>query len=89
MSDLQQRLRALHQELADVRQINPDDRAMLKAVLADIQRALEEPAGDTAAAGAEGSADAIEGAAVRLEAGHPGLAGAVRALVDALAKAGI
>ena len=34
-------------------------------------------------------ADALESAAVRLETGHPGLAGAIRAFVDALAKAGI
>jgi hypothetical protein len=33
--------------------------------------------------------EVLEGAAVRLEAEHPGVAGAVRALVDALAKAGI
>jgi hypothetical protein len=33
--------------------------------------------------------DALEGAAVRLEAGHPGLAVAVRAVLDALGKAGI
>jgi siroheme synthase len=31
----------------------------------------------------------LEGAAVRLEAGHPGLAGAIRSVIDALAKAGI
>jgi hypothetical protein len=33
--------------------------------------------------------DALESAAVRLEAGHPGLAGAIRSVLDALAKAGI
>ena len=33
--------------------------------------------------------DTLEGAAVRLEAEHPGVAAAVRALVDALSKAGI
>ena len=33
--------------------------------------------------------DALESAAVRLEAGHPGVAGAIRAVLDALGKAGI
>jgi hypothetical protein len=91
MSDLQQTLRDLHRELAGARQIDPQDRAMLEATLADIQRALGQPhvAGDAAPADAPPPGVALEGAAVRLEAGHPNLAGAVRALVDALAKAGI
>lgn len=89
MSDLQQTLRELHRELAGARQIDPEDRAMLEAAMADIQQTLGQGAApamppDVAAPGA-----ALEGAAVKLEAGHPGLAGAVRALVDALSKAGI
>lgn len=89
MSELQQTLRDLHRELGATQQIDPDDRAALEAALAEIQQALERS--DVAATPAEGGApgDALEGAAVRLEAGHPGLAGAVRAVVDALAKAGI
>jgi hypothetical protein len=87
MSELQQTLRELHRELGAARQIDPDDRAALEAALADIQRALEQSDAPAPAESAPG--DALEGAAVRLEAGHPGLAGAVRAVVDALAKAGI
>jgi hypothetical protein len=37
----------------------------------------------------EAEGDRLEGAAVRLEAEHPGLAGAIRSVLDALAKAGI
>ena len=88
MSDLQQTLRELHRELADARQLDPDDRALLEAAIGDIQQALEQTSvpeiGPAAAPG-----DALEGAAVRLEVGHPTLAGALRSLVDALAKAGI
>lgn len=88
MSDLQQTLRDLHRELSGARQIDPEDRAMLESAIADIQRALAQPgAGGPAADAPPG--EALEGAAVRLEAGHPTLAGAVRALIDALAKAGI
>jgi hypothetical protein len=92
MSDLQQTLRDLHRELAGVSQIDPGQRASLEDALADIQQALA--AQDTS--GSEprlaqdvAPADALESAAVRLEADHPGLAGAVRAFIDALAKAGI
>lgn len=89
MSDLQQTLRELHRELAGARQIDPEDRALLEAAMADIQQTLGQGAApaipqDVAAPGA-----VLEGAAVKLEAVHPGLAGAVRAMVDALSKAGI
>lgn len=86
MSDLQHTLHELHQELGQAERLAPEERAMLETVLADIQRVLgtsrEAPSVDT-------HGDALEGAAVRLEAGHPGVAGAIRAVLDALAKAGI
>jgi Domain of unknown function (DUF4404) len=89
MSDLQQTLRDLHRELADAPRLDPAERAMLESAVADIQATLAQQAtrdeDDTTAS----PADALEGAAVRLEADHPSLAGAVRAFVDALAKAGI
>jgi hypothetical protein len=86
MSELQQTLRELHQELGQAERLAPEDRAMLETVLADIQRLLGAPQATPAA---EMHGDALEGAAVRLEAGHPGVAGAIRAVLDALAKAGI
>lgn len=92
MSELQQTLRELHRELGAAHPIADEDRALLEATLAEIQRALErsgEAAGAAAATEEPSPGDALEGAAVRLEAGHPGLAGALRAVVDALAKAGI
>jgi len=85
MSDLQHTLRDLHLELGQAQRLDPDDRALLETVLADIRRVL-----DSAEAGpVERHGDALEGAAVKLEAGHPGLAGAIRAVLDALGKAGI
>jgi hypothetical protein len=84
MSELKQTLNDLHEELARTPQLGPEDRALLQSALSDIQRALEGPAADDSDPG-----DALEGAAVRLEAGHPGVAGAIRAVLDALAKAGI
>jgi hypothetical protein len=88
MSELQHTLAELRRELASAGQLAPEERALLESTLHDIQQALEREASPvddpTPAPG-----DALEGAAVRLEAEHPGVAGAVRALVDALAKAGI
>ena len=42
MSELQQTLRDLHRELAGVTQIDPEQRALLEAALAEIQQALAE-----------------------------------------------
>ncbi len=86
MSELQHTLRSLHHELGKAQRLDPDDRALLETLLADIRRVLEAPAEQTAAAD---RGDALEGAAVRLEAGHPGVATALRAVIDALGKAGI
>lgn len=85
MSDLQQTLRELHSELGRAQRLAPEDRAMLETVLGDIQRALES----SEATPAESPADPLKGAAVRLDTEHPGVAGAIRAVLDALAKAGI
>jgi hypothetical protein len=87
MSELHSTLKALHHELGQARSLDPEDKAMLETVLADIQRLLE-PQSTTGQADA-GPGDTLEDTAVRLEAGHPGLASAIRAVVDALAKAGI
>ena len=86
MSELQHTLRGLHDELHRAQRLDPEDRAMLETLLDDIRRVLEAPA-EQPAPGER--ADALEGAAVRLEAGHPGVANALRAVLDALGKAGI
>lgn len=86
MSDLKRTVQSLHDELARARQLGPDDRQLLESAVSDIRSALEStPAEATTVE----HGDALEGAAVRLEAGHPGLASAIRSVIDALAKAGI
>jgi len=92
MSELHHTLQGLHEELLHAERLEPEDRALLETLLGDIRRLLEKPqvapgADEPAAAALQG--DALEGAAVRLEAGHPGVAGAIRAVLDALGKAGI
>lgn len=85
MTELRQTLSHLHDELQQAQRLAPEDRVLLETVLADIRRVLD----DSAASPARDRGDRLEGAAVKLEAGHPGLAGAIRAVLDALAKAGI
>ena len=88
MGDLRQTLMELQRELAEARLLAPEERALLESTVREIEQALAQSTPiEDAAAPAPG--DALEGAAVRLEAEHPNVAGSVRALVDALAKAGI
>jgi hypothetical protein len=89
MSDLHQTLRDLHRELAAAPRLDPAERAMLESAVADIQATLAEQGSGADTPAPPTPADSLENAAVRIEAEHPGLAGAVRAFVDALAKAGI
>lgn len=88
MSDLHHTLAELRRELAEAGTLAPEDRALLEAAVRDILQALE-PATTVESDATPAPGEALEGAAVRLEAEHPGVAGAVRALVDALGKAGI
>jgi hypothetical protein len=89
MSDLHEKLAGLHEALAGTRYLPAEERQLVETVLADLQRLLEADAqvGETGEAGEHG--DALESAAVRLEAGHPSLATALRSVIDALGKAGI
>lgn len=92
MSELHHTLQSLHDELRRAEQLEPGDRALLESLLGDIRRLLETKQSAPvaqAAADATSHGDALEGAAIRLEAGHPGVAGAIRAVLDALGKAGI
>ncbi|HYB32600.1 MAG TPA: DUF4404 family protein [Steroidobacteraceae bacterium] len=64
--------------------LDPESRQLLGAVMRDIERLDPDAAGAVAA-----HAPRLESLAVRFEAGHPGLAEALRQLIDALGKAGI
>jgi hypothetical protein len=79
-------LKQLHQELDGAQAPDPESRRLLGTVMSDIDRLLHQPAGS--AQGAPASAR-LEELVVRYEADHPAVAGAMRQLIDALAKAGI
>ncbi len=79
-------LKSLHGELSDARSVDDESRRLLGTVMSDIDRVLQQPGGraDTARV-----SRGLEALVVRFEADHPSIAGAMRQLIDALAKAGI
>lgn len=83
---LQALLKSLQRELGDTKSLDPESRRLLGAVMGDIGRALHTSSDPVPAAP---MTDRLDDLAVRFEADHPALAGAMRQLIDALAKAGI
>ena len=79
-------LEQLHRALGGAGAVDEESRRLLGTVLADIERVLHQPGGGTRGAAVSGR---LEELVVRYEADHPGVAGAMRQLIDALAKAGI
>jgi Domain of unknown function (DUF4404) len=88
---LRELLARVHQRLAASGSLDRESRQLLGTLMRDIERALGMGAAATDAAGPTPAAHAprLESLAVKFEAGHPGLAEALRQLIDALGKAGI
>ncbi len=88
---LQQSLARLHAELGAASRVDPKSRRLLRELLADIERILQEtpPGPDSGARRAERSVPRLEALAIEFEADHPGLAGSLRQLVDLLGRAGL
>ena len=88
---LRELLGRLHRQLgAGGRNIDGEARQLLTTVMRDIERALEPADNGRENSGAAAAhTPRLESLAVRFEAGHPGLAEALRELIDALVKAGI
>ncbi len=78
-------LKQLHHALGGERAVDEESRHLLGTVMGDIERVLQQPAG-VADEPVSGRLDEL---VVRYEADHPAVAGAMRQLIDALAKAGI
>jgi hypothetical protein len=81
---LRELLARVHQHLSAGGSVEADVRAQLGTVMRDIERTLGAGAQTAPAA-----APRLETLAVRFEASHPALAETLRALIDALGKAGI
>jgi hypothetical protein len=82
---LQRLLEDLHRELSATQSVDPASRRLLEQLLQDISKLT----GPGAAPPASSPALQLREAALRLEAEHPKLAGALGQLGDALAKLGI
>jgi Domain of unknown function (DUF4404) len=85
-------LARVHERLAGSGSLDRESRQLLGTVMRDIERALgggAASAGSPAERAVAAHAPRLETLAVKFEAGHPGLAEALRELVDALGKAGI
>ena len=80
-SELRDRLRQLHDELARTDVTEASTRAALRHVSDDIQAALHR-------AEHAGLAGRLESLAVALESEHPVLASTARSIIDALVKLG-
>ncbi len=95
---LRDQLTKLHEELANVRHVDPRSNQLMVEVLQDIQRLLEQQRA-TEAPSPERSPPAppvnaslperLEKVAVQFEADHPTLAASSRRLIDLLGKAGL
>jgi hypothetical protein len=85
---LNSQLTALHADLKDARELDPQSRQLLAEVLADIQR-LMAVQGSAEPPHSRSLADRLEDVVVRFEAGHPTLAVSSRRLIDLLGTAGL
>jgi hypothetical protein len=94
---LRAQLAKLHEELGNMRRVDPRSNQLLGELLQDIKRLLDEPPIDAPATqrarfappGATSLPERLENVAVQFEADHPTLAQSVRRLIDLLGKAGL
>jgi len=81
---LRQSLAKLHAELSGTRQADGPSKQLLRDVLADIERLLQD---DKQVAPA--STSKLEALAVRFDSDHPALSASLRQFIDLLGRAGI
>ena len=90
---LRELLARVQERLAASGSLDRESRQLLGTLMHDIERALGVGGAATAATSPAPAAGThtprLESLAVKFEAGHPGLAEALRQLIDALGKAGI
>jgi hypothetical protein len=91
---LRDQLTKLHEELGNVRQVDPRSSQLLGELLQDIKRLLEQqPAIDAPSPSPPrppaSLPERLEKVAVQFEVDHPTLAASSRRLIDLLGKAGL
>jgi hypothetical protein len=85
---LRQSLAKLHAQLSGTRQADGASKQLLREVLADIERLLQEE-NQVAPANASASTSKLEALAVRFDSDHPALSASLRQFIDLLGRAGI
>ncbi len=85
---LNEQIRKLHEELANVQRLEPRSSQLLGEIMMDIKRLTDAPLVAPAPVEAATLPDRLEEIAVQFEADHPTLAASSRRLVDLLGKAG-
>lgn len=88
-NQLREQLAKLHDELADARHVDPQDRELLGQIMGDIRRLLERPAAAADVSPFASLADRLERVGVQFEVDHPSLAASIRRFVDLLGKVGL
>jgi ABC-type transporter Mla subunit MlaD len=81
-------LNDLRSELADVDRLDPQDRELIRATLAEIQTKLATKQAPAAPSGSGGAIDRLRDAAMRLEESHPDLSSAIGNLAGILGQMG-
>jgi hypothetical protein len=95
MTDERQKLQAtidaLHQELADLDEVDEEAQQLLKSAVADIQAKLDQPSAEEASETDEASSivGRLGAAARHYEDSHPTLSGIIGSMIDALSRMGI
>jgi hypothetical protein len=95
---LRDQLAKLHEELGNVRRVDPRSNQLLGELLQDIKRLLDQPPTEASppqparfapAVAATSLPERLEKVAVQFEVDHPTLAASSRRLIDLLGKVGL
>ena len=91
-NELRDQLMKLHEELGNVRQVDPRSTQLLSEIMGDIKRLTAQAADAPLTSSVpqpQSLPDRLERIAVQFEADHPTLAASSRRLIDLLGKAGL
>ncbi len=86
---LRYQLTKLHEELGNVRQLDPRSNQLLGEIMEDIKRLMAQSPSAAPVAEHPSLPDRLEKIAVQFEVDHPTLAASSRRLVDLLGKVGL
>jgi len=89
-TELRSKLKSLHEALTHSPAVDAESKLLLRTLLQDIEKVLEQPLpGEAAVSSAPAHASRLEEYAGRFDAGHPALSGLLRQVVELLGRAGI